>query len=177
MPEKQNRTPNSICEICGKQCYIRPNRLKKQKHITCSKQCDIIARSNWMKGEGNHQYGLKGELNSSFNDKYEKIHQRYKYIRIKNHPFSDKDGWIREHRYIAEQYLLNDKNSINIEGKNYLNPELEVHHIDQNPLNNDPNNLMVLTKSEHRKIHNKLKKEYILIDEKTGRFIKGNMKI
>lgn len=177
MPEKEKRNPNSICEVCGKPCYIRPSRLKKQKHITCSKECDSISRSNWMKGIGNHQYGLKGELNSSFNNKYEMIYQGYKYIRINDHPFSVKNGWVREHRYIAEQYLLNDENSINIEGKKYLKQELEVHHIDQNPLNNNPNNLMILTKSEHKRLHANLKKDIILRDKKTGRFIKENTNI
>lgn len=33
----------------------------------------------------------------------------------------------------------------------------EVHHIDMNKLNNDINNLAVLTKSEHAKLHNQYK--------------------
>ena len=33
----------------------------------------------------------------------------------------------------------------------------EVHHIDMNKLNNDINNLAVLTKSEHAKLHNQCK--------------------
>ena len=33
----------------------------------------------------------------------------------------------------------------------------EVHHIDMNKLNNDINNLAVLTKSEHAEVHNQYK--------------------
>ncbi len=36
---------------------------------------------------------------------------------------------------------------------NYLLPELIVHHIDENPLNDDLKNLEVLTKEEHDKLH------------------------
>jgi hypothetical protein len=57
-----------------------------------------------------------------------------------------KDGYIRlnlgkkrvlEHRYVLGVY---DKN-------------LVVHHKDGNPSNNDPDNLVVLTRGEHTKLH------------------------
>ena len=34
-----------------------------------------------------------------------------------------------------------------------LDDDEEVHHIDKNPLNNDLSNLVVMTKSEHAKLH------------------------
>ena len=40
------------------------------------------------------------------------------------------------------------------DGKYYLKPEIDVHHIDKNGLNNDINNLIPLTRSEHTSIHN-----------------------
>ena len=70
-----------------------------------------------------------------------------------SHPLATKDGYIREHRLIAEQYLLTNENSIEIDGQKYLSPKYEVHHKDLNKLNNDPNNLEILTKSEHQKKH------------------------
>lgn len=33
---------------------------------------------------------------------------------------------------------------------------LIIHHIDSNPSNNDPKNLKVLTREEHKKLHNRL---------------------
>lgn len=32
---------------------------------------------------------------------------------------------------------------------------LEIHHTDRNPKNNDPSNLRVLTGKEHRDVHNR----------------------
>lgn len=42
----------------------------------------------------------------------------------------------------------------------YLKPEIDVHHIDKNGLNNDINNLIPLTRSEHTSIHNNEKNYY-----------------
>lgn len=58
-----------------------------------------------------------------------------------SHPLSAKSGYIREHRLIAEQYLLTEGNSILINGEKYLDPKFDVHHKDFNKLNNDINNL------------------------------------
>lgn len=161
---------NSFCDYCGKPIYIKPNRLKTQKNKACCMEHSKILRSVYFKGENNHQFGKKGKLNSSYNNKNEKIKNNYKFIRDYEHPFNVK-GWVREHRIIAEKFLLNDDNSIIINGKKYLKPELEVHHKDENKLNNLPENLIILTKAEHQKIHcdknkNKIKRDIM------GRFLK-----
>lgn len=49
---------------------------------------------------------------------------------------------MREHRYIMEQYL----------GRRLRTAE-EVHHVDHNKFNNDINNLIVLSKADHAKLH------------------------
>lgn len=51
---------------------------------------------------------------------------------------------VRDHRVVAEQML----------GRPLRKGEV-VHHIDRNPKNNDPSNLMVLTSSEHFKLHHR----------------------
>ena len=64
---KFNKEPNTKCSICGKEMYLKPARLKRVKNgITCSKECGNILKSKYMKSEQNHQFDLKGELNSSF---------------------------------------------------------------------------------------------------------------
>ena len=47
--------------------YLKPSRLKRVKNgICCSKECTNKLKSEYSKGTKNHQYGLKGNLNSSF---------------------------------------------------------------------------------------------------------------
>lgn len=67
------------------------------------------------------------------------------YIKVKapiDHPYKDKKGYIMQHRLIMEQSI----------GR-YLEPYEEVHHIDYNKQNNNLSNLMLVTKTEHRRIH------------------------
>ena len=50
--------------------------------------------------------------------------------------------WIHEHRVVAERAL----------GRPLVRGE-HVHHIDEDPANNDPANLLVLTAAQHRRLH------------------------
>lgn len=89
--------------------------------------------------------------------------QGYRLIKCADHPFADSKGFVKEHRIVVEQYLLNDDNSIIINGRKYLSSNFVVHHIDFNRLNNVPTNLLVMSISEHKSMHNKLyDKEYFL---------------
>lgn len=148
---------NCICPICNKKFHLKPYRLKKYNKHYCSKECHRKAKEEYMKGEKNHQYGLKGEKNSSW--KSNKKINSYGYIKIRclEHPFKDCDGFVFEHRLIAEKYLLNKENSIEINGKLYLKSEYVVHHIDENKQNNKVENLKVMLLSEHTKFHKKEK--------------------
>lgn len=82
-----------------------------------------------------------------------KLHGDPLYIENKrNNP--QKRGYIRDtngkefHRTIAEEKL----------GRKLIKGVEVVHHIDLNKLNNNPNNLIVLTKSEHTTLHQQLNK-------------------
>ena len=122
-----------------------------------------------MLGENNHQYGLKGSLNASWKTNKKITHYGYRKIRVLDHPFRDCDDFVFEHRLIAEQFLLTEENSIEIDGKYYLKQEYAVHHKDENKLNNNPDNLEIMLKGEHTAFHcrkNKQPKDLI-----TGRFI------
>ena len=122
-----------------------------------------------MQGKGNHQFGLKGKVNPTWKSDIKISNYGYRMIRVLDHPFRNSSDFVFEHRLIAEQYLLTDDTSVEIDGKKYLRPDLDVHHKDQNKLNNDPSNLIILTKSEHRALHYRLNPREK--DKNTGRFI------
>lgn len=155
---------NCVCSFCGKKFHRKPTSLidhrtnKPIKNVYCSEKCLAEHRKILFCGENNHQYGLKGELNSSFKSNEKITHYGYRKIRVLDHPFRDCDDFVFEHRLVAEQYLLTDENSIEIDGKKYLKKEYIVHHKDGNKLNNDVENLEVMLLSEHTKLHRKKEK-------------------
>ena len=152
---------NCKCAVCSKGLHKKPSYIKKTKNICCGLECSSVLRKKTMKGENNHQYGLKGNLNKSY--KGDTRITNYGYIKVKcnNHPFADSDGFCLEHRIVVEEYLksnhINSEFLITVKGYNrpFLNPELVVHHIDENKRNNDIKNLQIMTKPEHTRHHNK----------------------
>jgi hypothetical protein len=73
----------------------------------------------------------------------------YKYFLDKNHPLSNKQGKVYLHRHVALFDL-----GINPIG-------MDVHHINGDKLDNNPQNLTVVSKSIHAKLHNPLKRSLI----------------
>lgn len=160
---KKKNNPNYIpCVICGQLFYRKPSHRAKTGDC-CSMECAAKHRSNTFCGENNANYGKRGKENPNWKSD-EKINTYgYRLIRCVEHPFANSDGFVFEHRLIAEQYLLTDDNSIIINGIRYLNPEFHVHHIDKNPLNNDPKNLQIVTKQEHAQMHGKEKQNKVML--------------
>lgn len=152
---RKNQTElNCECEVCGVKFHRKAYYVKKVKHVCCSKQCDSILRKTTFSGANNHQYGLKGDKNSSWKSNERVSSYGYRLIRDLDHPFKNSDDFVFEHRLLADKYLLTDENNVEINGKRYLKPEYIVHHIDKNRLNNDINNLRVMTLQEHIILHN-----------------------
>lgn len=60
-----------------------------------------------------------------------------------DHPYCNNRGYIMEHRLIMEQHI----------GR-YLTKYEHVHHIDHNPKNNNIENLLLLSSSDHAFLHN-----------------------
>lgn len=141
------------CVVCGKMVYKKPSQQKKNKTICCSIKC----RGEYIKtaylGENNPNYNNRGETSPLWKSDEKITNYGYKKIRKTTHPFADCDGFVFEHRLVAEKYLLTDENSVEINGTRYLSKEYVVHHIDHNKLNNDPSNLCVYTLAEHTRLH------------------------
>lgn len=167
--EKDPNYFNCECPVCKKKFHVKQFHKNRFKEHFCSKECQNIALASKFFGENNPQYGLKGSLNASWKSD-EKINSYgYRLVRSFLHPFANCDGFVFEHRLVAEKYLLNDENSIEIDGKKYLRKDYDVHHKDQNKTNNDVSNLVVISKSDHKKLHNNLNPRKR--DPVTGRFI------
>ena len=148
---RKAHNPNYIpCVICGQIIYVKPRNQNGEN--CCSLKCMGELRKSWV-GEKNPNYGNRGSNNPIW--KSDKRISSYGYVLVRkpDHPFCNCDGFVFEHRLVAEQYLLDDFNSIEIGGKRYLRKEYDVHHKDKNRKNNDPSNLEVLTKSQHIILH------------------------
>jgi len=145
------------CNNCGK--YY-----KGRGKLHCSRQCNS-------QGKTNPRYGIK--LSKEIREKISKAtrgrmpnqtsfrkgwkslenHPQWKggikksrgyiLLRMPEHPYCNKSGYFFVHRYYAECFLgrFIEKNEI-------------VHHIDNNPENNLPENLYLFSSnSEHSKFH------------------------
>lgn len=66
----------------------------------------------------------------------------YVKVFMPDHPYATSSGYVYEHRLAVEKHL----------GR-YLKPNECIHHIDLNKTNNDINNLLILTNSNHAKLH------------------------
>lgn len=168
---------NCVCPICGKNFHCKPFHVKRYKVVCCSMECNKEFRRRKMSGKGNHQYVLKGKLNSSWISDERITNWGYKQLRVLEHPFRTKGDFVFEHRLIAERYLLNKENSVKINGCFYLKPEYAVHHKDFCKLNNSPDNLLVLPKNEHVKLHNYLRKinRWIYLEKEVKLVEKGEI--
>jgi len=72
------------------------------------------------------------------------ISKGYKFILKPNHPRANTNGYVRESVIIMEEAM----------GR-YIKDDECVHHINKNTLDNRLNNLKLMTKSEHAKLHGK----------------------
>lgn len=154
---KENN-PNYIeCDNCGKLFYKKPNKIEKDKTHCCSRKCMGELRNTLYLGENNPNYGNRGR-NNPLTSEFRITSLGYKLVLAEGHPFAIDKIWIKEHRLIAEQFLMTEEHSIEVDGKRYLKRDLDVHHINENKLDNRPENLQILTRSEHKKLHHKLEK-------------------
>lgn len=143
------------CKHCGKDIWIRPSQ-------TVKKFCSYACRDGWRSahpyniagkimcraGEKNSMYGKRGELSSGWKGG-RRIDGtgRIRVISPDGHSgFCEGPGRTRmilEHRFVMEKVL----------GRKLKDREV-VHHINENPLDNRPENLMLFpSKADHSRYH------------------------
>ena len=154
---------NAICTYCGKSFHIKQSQIDRYNRncgIFCSRECMNEYRRIWFTGSNNHQFGLKGRLNSSFKDK-DLEHKNHNFIDTfvycPTHPYADKNGRVARHRLVVElnSTLFNDECFEVVNGVKVLKKGLVVHHKDGNHCNDKITNLEILTRGQHTSYHNK----------------------
>lgn len=164
--------PNCTCEYCGKEFHLKPYQLNKYKHHCCSRKCLAHLKEILFSGENNHQYGLRGELNASFKGE-EIIKKNNRLFEIMvycpDHPYANKNGRVAKHRLLVEENneRYDRKYFEEINGRIVLKRTSQVHHLNGDHSDNRIENLIPVTRSEHRAIHSL--ESYIVRDPKTGK--------
>lgn len=100
-------------------------------------------RDGWIKGQPHRFINGHNVTRTTSKGNTKRNSTGYLMIKLPEHPFKTKAGYILYHRHILEQFL-----------GYYLNPkEYHVHHIDFNKTNNDVSNLIAIRHSAHNRLH------------------------
>lgn len=106
----------------------------------CLKRTEKI-RKDGLKAKGCcHTCSRKGNRRGAYKDKV--MISGYYYIHQPDHPNATESKYVAEHRLIAEKKISRILRSYEV-----------VHHINKDKLDNRPNNLEVMTASEHNRLH------------------------
>lgn len=132
------------CDLCGKE--YTSYQCGKYNHfcsIECRRAGAYLMSENITPEDRERRSNQIIRINKTVNNDRDHIERRAETLRGKGSGkgYIKKNG-IHEHRLVAEKKL----------GR-HLEPGEIVHHIDGNKRNNEPDNLIVITQSEHIREH------------------------
>ncbi|MEK9207166.1 MAG: HNH endonuclease [Patescibacteria group bacterium] len=148
-----NKLPAILCK-CGNKVSTRKTKQCIKCRIApsikfckgCNKRLNRAIR-NWCKRcylkelSSRKQYG---SFNPIWKGGITMHSDGYIYIKDRSHPFSDKQGYVLEHRIVMEKHI----------GR-YLSKNEIIHHMNEVKNDNRIENLRIMTLSEHTILHNK----------------------
>lgn len=122
------------CEVCKSTWKPLNSRDPSYRRKTCSSECLHKLNENTLFKKGQIPHNYQG---------YKKSSQGYILLQDSSHPNANKDGYVKRANIVMEEKI----------GR-FLTSEEVVHHIDENKLNDSPENLMLFSSnSEHIKFH------------------------
>lgn len=118
----------------------------------------FMKRNNLPSRKASKRY-QQGDKNSYWKGGRRINEQGYVEISVPGYKHTRPNGYVREHIYIAEKMLGRRLKFYGVgDGRNEV-----VHHINGNKTDNREENLLILTATEHRRLHNATEKE--MVDE------------
>lgn len=132
--EKPSFQVTLICKFCGKEYKVVQSRKNNSKF--CSNSCSVKftkpKRKSYTTGKDHPMWKGGQTINT----------QGYILIRNVDHPNADTNGYVREHRLVLERHL-----------DRYLEIDEVVHHVNGNKQDNRLENLEIMSRFEHLKLH------------------------
>jgi len=144
-----------VCKWCGKTFF--EHRCHADRRTYCSNDCRL---ADPVYREGCSERG-KGEGNAMWTGGIAAHTDGYIYEYCPEHPLA-KGRYVLQHRLVMERHLREHYPEspclIKFGEQLYLNPELSVHHDNEDKTDNRVENLRVMTMSDHNKLHNALRR-------------------